>query len=67
MDDTTLKMKDQPTKIRQADVKKPAAKENVQDKNKRRNAKLPLRPNSTLLLPKLIGKTPNMDLDLEDT
>jgi hypothetical protein len=39
----------------------------VQDKKKRRNAKLPLHPNSTLLLPKSIGKSPNMDLDLEDT
>jgi hypothetical protein len=32
-----------------------------------RNPKLPLHPNSTCLLPKLIGKSPNMDLDLEDT
>jgi hypothetical protein len=39
----------------------------VQDKKKRRNAKLPLHPNSTPLLPKSIGKSPNMDLDLEDT
>jgi hypothetical protein len=71
MDDTTLKMKDPPTKRAneedQTDGKKPAAKENVQDKKKRRNAKLPLHPNSTRLLPKLIGKSPNMDLDLEDT
>jgi hypothetical protein len=71
MDDTTLKMKDPPTKRvdeeDQTDDKKPAAKTNVQDKKKRRNAKLPLYPNSTRLLPKLIGKTPNMDLDLEDT
>jgi hypothetical protein len=62
MDDTTLKMKDPPTKcvneVDQTDDKKPAAKENVQDKKKRRNAKLPLHPNST---------RPNMDLDLEDT
>jgi hypothetical protein len=28
---------------------------------------LPLHPNSTRLLPKSIGKSPNMDLDLEDT
>jgi hypothetical protein len=28
---------------------------------------LPLHPNSMRLLPKLIGKSPNMDLDLEDT
>jgi hypothetical protein len=28
---------------------------------------LPLHPNSTPLLPKSIGKSPNMDLDLEDT
>jgi hypothetical protein len=71
MDDTTLKMKDPPTKCvyeeDQTDDKKPAAKENVQDKKKRRNVKLPLHPNSTLLLPKSIGKSPNMDLDLEDT
>ena len=39
----------------------------MQDKKKRRNAKLPLHPNSTPLLPKSIGKSPNMDLDLEDT
>jgi hypothetical protein len=71
MDNTTLKMKDPPTKRvdeeDQTDDKKPAAKENVQDKKKRRNAKLPLLPNSTRLLPKSIGKSPNMDLDLEDT
>jgi hypothetical protein len=71
MDDTTLKMKDPPPKRvneeDQTDDKKPAAKENVQDKKKRRNAKLPLHPNSTRLLPKSIGKSPNMDLDLEDT
>jgi hypothetical protein len=71
MDDTTLKMKDQPTKCvdeeDQTDDKKPAAKENVQDKKKRRTAKLPLHPNSMCLLRKLIGKSPNMDLDLEDT
>jgi hypothetical protein len=71
MDDTTLKMKDPPTKRvdeeDQTDDKKPAAKENVQDKKKRRNAKLPLHPNSTRPLPKSIGKSPNMDLDLEDT
>jgi hypothetical protein len=71
MDNITLKMKDPPTKRvdeeDQADDKKPAAKENVQDKKKRRNAKLPLHPNSTPLLPKSIGKSPNMDLDLEDT
>jgi hypothetical protein len=71
MDDTTLKMKDPPTKRvdeeDQTDDKKPAANENVQDKKKRRNAKLPLHPNSTPLLPKSIGKSPNMDLDLEDT
>jgi hypothetical protein len=49
MDDTTLKMKDPPTQRvdeeGQTDGKKPAAKENVQDKKKRRNAKLPLHPN----------------------
>jgi hypothetical protein len=71
MDDTTLKMKDPPTKRankeNKTDDKKPAAKENVQDKKKRRNAKLPLYPNSTRLLPKSIGKSSNMDLDLEDT
>jgi hypothetical protein len=70
MDDTTLKIKDPPKLVDeedQTDDKKPAAKENVQDKKKRRNAKLPLHPNSTRLLPKSIGKTPNMDLDLEDT
>jgi hypothetical protein len=39
----------------------------VQDKKKRRNEKLPLHPNSTRLLPKLIGKSPNMDLNLVDT
>jgi hypothetical protein len=39
----------------------------VQDKKKRRNARLPLHPNSTRLLQKLIGKSPNMDLDLQDT
>jgi hypothetical protein len=70
MDDNTLKLKDPPPKRvdeeDQTDDKKPAAKENVQDK-KRRNAKLPLHPNSTPLLPKSIGKSPNMDLDLEDT
>jgi hypothetical protein len=71
MDDTTLKMKDPPTKRvneeDQTDDKKPAAKGNVQDKKKRRNVKLPLHPNSARLLPKSIGKSPNMDLDLEDT
>ncbi len=71
MDDTTPKLKDPPPKRvdeeDQTDDKKPAAKENVQDKKKRRNAKLPLHPNSTPLLPKSIGKSPNMDLDLEDT
>jgi hypothetical protein len=71
MDDTTLKMKDPPTKRAdredQRDVKKPATTENVQDTKKRRNAKLPLHPSSTPLLPKSIGKSPNMDLDLEDT
>jgi hypothetical protein len=71
MDNSTLKMKDPPTKRvdeeDQTDDKKPAAKENVQDKKKRRNAKLPLHPNSTCLLPKSIGKSPNMDLDLEET
>jgi hypothetical protein len=71
MDNTTLKMKDPPTKRvdeeDQTDDKKPAAKANVQDKKKRRNAKLPLHPNSTRLLTKWIGKSPNMDLDLEDT
>jgi hypothetical protein len=71
MDDTTLKMKDPPTKHvdeeDQIDDKKPAAKENVQDKKKRRNVRLPLHPNSTRLLPKSIGKSPNMYLDLEDT
>jgi hypothetical protein len=71
MDNTTLKMKDPPTKRineeDQTDDKKPAAKENVQGKKKRRNAKLPLDPNSTPPLPKSIGKSPNMDLDLEDT
>jgi hypothetical protein len=50
MDDTTLKMKDPPTKRAdeedQTDGKKPAAKENVQDKKKRRNAKLPLHTHS---------------------
>jgi hypothetical protein len=71
MDDTTLKMKDPPPKRvdeeDQIDDNKPAAKENVQDKKKRRNAKLPLHPHSTPLLPKSKGKSPNMDLDLEDT
>jgi hypothetical protein len=71
MDDTTPKLKHPPPKRvdkeDQTDNKKPAAKENVQHKKKRRNAKLPLHPNSTPLLPKLIGKSPNMDLDLEDT
>jgi hypothetical protein len=71
MDNTTLKMKDPPTKRvdeeDQTDDKKPVAKENVQDKKKRRNAKLPLHPNYTRMLPKYIGKSPNMDLDLEDT
>jgi hypothetical protein len=63
-DDTTLKMKDPPPKRAdeedQTDDKKPAAKENVQDKKKRRNAELPLHPNSTPLLPKSIGKSPNI-------
>jgi hypothetical protein len=70
MDDATLKMKDPPKRVDeedQTDGKKPAAKENVQDKKKRRNPKFPLHPNSTYLLPKLIGKSPNMDLDLVDT
>jgi hypothetical protein len=70
MDDATLKIKDPPKRIEeedQTDDKKPAAKEKVQDKTKRRNPKLPLHPNSTRLLPKSIGKSPNMDLDLEDT
>jgi hypothetical protein len=55
MDDTTLKMKDPPPKrVDEEDQtvnKKPAAKENVQDKKTRRNTKLPLHPNSTPLLP----------------
>jgi hypothetical protein len=66
VDDATLKMKDPPKRVNeedQTDDKKPAAKENVQDKKKRRNAKLPLHPNFTCLLPK-IGKSPNMDLHL---
>jgi hypothetical protein len=71
MDDTTLKMKDPPPKRineeDQTNEKKPTAKENVQDKKKWRNAKLSLHPNSTPLLPKSIGKSPNMDLDIEDT
>jgi hypothetical protein len=71
MDDTTPTLMDPPPKRidkqDQTDDKKPAAKENVQDKKKRRNAKWPLHPNSTPLLPKSIGKSPNMDLDLEDT
>jgi hypothetical protein len=70
MDDATLKIKDPPKRADeedQTDDKKPAAKENVQDKKKRRNPKLPLHPNSTRLLPKLIGKSPNMDLDPVDT
>jgi hypothetical protein len=70
MDNTTLKMKDPPKRVDeedQTDNKKPVAKENVQDKKKRRYAKLPLHPSSTRLLPKSIGKSPNMDLDLEDT
>jgi hypothetical protein len=70
MDDTTLKMKDPPTKrVDEEDQtydKKPVAKENVKDKKKRRNPKLPLHPNSTRLLPKWISKSPSMDLDLED-
>jgi hypothetical protein len=70
MDDTTLKMKDPPKRADEEDKtddKKPEAKENVQDKKKRRNAKLRLHPNSTRLLPESIGKSPNMDLELEDT
>jgi hypothetical protein len=70
MEDTTLKMKDPPKRVDeedQTDDKKPAAKENVQDKKKRRNPELPLHPNSMGLLPKLIGKSSNMDLDLVDT
>jgi hypothetical protein len=70
MDDATLKMKDPPERVDeedQTDGKKPAAKENVQDKKKRKNPKLPLHPKSTCLLPKSIGKSPNMDLDLVDT
>jgi hypothetical protein len=69
IDDTTLKMKDPRTKRvdeeDQTDDRKPAAKENVQDKKKRRNAKLPLHSNYAPLLPKSIGKSPNMDLDLD--
>jgi hypothetical protein len=70
MDDATLKIKDPPKRVDeedQTDNKKPAANENVQDKKKRRNPKLPLHPNSTRLLPELVGKSPNMDLDLKDT
>jgi hypothetical protein len=70
MDDATLKIKDPPKRVDEedeADDKKPAAKENVQDKKKRRNPKMPLHPNSTRLLPKSIGKSPSMDLDLVDT
>jgi hypothetical protein len=71
MDNTTLNMKDPPPKRvdeeDQTDGKRAAAKENVQDKKKRRHAQLPLHPNSTPILPKSIGKSPNMDLDLEDT
>jgi hypothetical protein len=70
MDDATLKIKDPPKCVDeegQIDNKKPAAKENVQDKKKRRNPKLPLHPNSTRLLQKSVGKSPNMDMDLKDT
>jgi hypothetical protein len=70
VDDATLKMKEPPKRVdeeEQTDDKKPAAKENVQDKKKRRNPKLPLHLNSTCLLAKLIGKSPDMDLDLVDT
>jgi hypothetical protein len=69
MDDATLKIKDPPKRVDEEDEtddKKPAAKENVQEKKKRRNPKLPLHPDSTRLLPKSIGKSPNMDLDLVD-
>jgi hypothetical protein len=54
MDDATLKMNDPPKRAdeeEQTDDKKPATKENVQDKTKRRNPKLPLHPKSTCLLP----------------
>jgi hypothetical protein len=58
-------MKDPPKRVNEeeqkTDDKKPVAKDNVQDK-KRRNPKLPRHP-----LPKLIGKSPNMDLDLVGT
>jgi hypothetical protein len=70
MDNVTLKINDPPKRTNEedgTDGKKPAAKENVQDKKKRRNPKLPLHLNSTRLLPKPIGKSPNMDLDLEET
>jgi hypothetical protein len=71
MDDATLKIKDPPKRgdkeEDETDDKKPAAKENVQHKKKKRNPRLPLHPNSTRLLPKSIGKSPNMDVDLEDT
>jgi hypothetical protein len=70
VDDATLKMKEPPKpadKEDQTDDKKPEAKEEKQDKNKRLSPKLPLHPNSTCKFPKSIGKSPNMDLDLEDT
>jgi hypothetical protein len=70
VDDATLKMKEPPKRVDEEDKidnKKPAEKENVRDKKKRRNPKLPLHLNSTGLLPKSIGKSPNMDLDLVDT
>jgi hypothetical protein len=65
VDDAALNMKDPPKRVNeedQTDGKKPAAKEDVLDKKKRRNPKLPLHPNSTGMLPKSIGKSPNMDL-----
>jgi vacuolar-type H+-ATPase subunit I/STV1 len=53
MNNATLKIKDPPKHVDEKDEtddKKQAAKENVQDKKKRRNPKLPLHPNSTRLL-----------------
>jgi hypothetical protein len=49
------------------DDRNPPTKEDDDAKNKRRHPKLPLHPSSTGDFRKLIGKSPHMDLDLQNT
>jgi hypothetical protein len=70
VDDAISKLKDPPKPVQEVDEdddRKPPAKENKADKDKRQHPKLPLHLNSTDQLPNSLGKSPHMDLDLEDT